>query len=92
MSKVKVKVGSTNKIKVNINAISAGGAKVNINNTIVEVDPYPEYEGSYTFTSSTIDQTIETKERVVLNDITILKMPTKEVENETGIGFYIGGV
>lgn len=80
MSRIEVKVGSASK------------AKVNINNTIVEVNPYPEYEESYTFTSSIVDQTIKTKERVLLDDITILKMPTKEVENETGIGFYIGGV
>ena len=76
---VHVSIGSNNK------------AKVGITNSIVEVNPYELYKGSYAFTSSTVNQTIETKEKVVQDNIVILKIPTKEVANETGIGFYIGG-
>ena len=76
---VHVHIGSNNK------------AKVGINNTIVEVNPYEFYKGSYTFASSTVNQTIETKEKILEDNITILKIPTYEVANETGIGFYIGG-
>lgn len=66
-------------------------AKVSITNTTVEVNPYDLYEGEYVFTSSSVDQTILTKKKALLENITILKMPTREVANEAGIGFYIGG-
>ena len=78
--RIRVSIGNSNK------------AKVSITNTIVEVNPYAMYDGEYVFTSSTVDQIVQTKERTLLENITILKMPTREVANEAGVGFYIGGV
>lgn len=87
MAEVKIRTVDT----VHVHIGSNDKAKVGITNSIVEVNPYEIYKGSYTFTSSTVNQTIRTKEKAMQDNIVILKIPTKEVANETGIGFYIGG-
>ena len=88
MAEGKIKTVDT----VHVHIGSSNKAKIGITNSIVEVNPYKIYEGSYTFTSSTIDQIVETKEKALQDNIVVLKIPTKEVPNDTGIGFYIGGI
>ena len=87
MAEVKIRTVDT----VHVHIGSSNKAKVGITNSIVEVNPYEVYKGSYTFTPSIANQIVETKEKVLLDNIVILKIPTMEVPNEAGIGFYIGG-
>ena len=87
MAEVKIRTVDT----IHVSIGSNDKAKVGITNSIVEVNPYEFYEGNYTFTSSTANQIVETKEKVLQDNIIIFKIPTEEVPNEAGIGFYIGG-
>ena len=48
------------------------------------------YEGSYTFTPSKEDQTIDTDYRLLTQDLTIKGIPYYEVSNEHGITIIIG--
>lgn len=87
---VEAKKRTLDTVHVYIN--SNNKTKVGITNSIVEVNPYAMYEGNYIFTSSAEDQAIETKEKALLDNIIILKIPTYEIPNDAGMGFYIGGI
>lgn len=61
-----------------------------INATIIDI---PEYEGSYTITPLANDNVVvETKDKLCTDDITVLKIPTYQTHNESGITFYIAEV
>ena len=49
-----------------------------------EVIELPEYEGEYTITPSIEEQTMETKNKTMSEDVTILAIPYAEVTNNTG--------
>lgn len=61
-----------------------------INATIVDV---PQYEGEYVITPLAADNVVlETKDKMCSDDITVLKIPTYQTHNESGITFYIAEV
>lgn len=45
---------------------------------------YEFYDGSYVMTSSSSNQTMNTKNKILLDDVTIESMPRTEVENDGG--------
>jgi hypothetical protein len=48
------------------------------------------YEGSYTITPSIEEQTLETQNKLMINDLVIEEIPNLIVPNEYGDTFYIG--
>ena len=61
-----------------------------INATIVDV---PQYEGEYVVTPLAANNVVlETKDKMCNDDITVLKIPTYQTHNESGITFYIAEV
>lgn len=86
---IKVKVKDSAKVKVSVTPSPI--VDIKISSSLVAVDKYKIYEGEYTITSSTEDQMLLTKDRALLDNITVLKIPTYEVPNDKGITFYIGG-
>lgn len=49
------------------------------------------YDGEYKVTPSTREQILETKGKRMKEDVTVNKIPSYEVSNETGTTFIIGG-
>ena len=50
------------------------------------------YDGEYVVTPIPYDsQTLETKDKVMVNDVTVLAIPYYETSNVSGITIYIGG-
>lgn len=61
-----------------------------INATIIDI---PQYAGAYTVTPLAAgDVVLETKDKLCTDDITVLKIPTYQTHNESGITFYIAEV
>lgn len=87
---IKVRIKDSTKVKVSISPPSV--VDIKISSSSVAVNKYKIYDGEYTITSSTEDQILLTKDRALLNNITILKIPTYEVPNDKGITFCIGGL
>lgn len=52
--------------------------------------PYDEYIGSYTITPKTNNQTMETENKVMTNDVSILAIPYYETSNQSGTTVIIG--
>ena len=51
---------------------------------------YDFYTGSYTITPKTTAQTLDTENKVMSSDTTVLSIPFYEVSNDTGETVYIG--
>ncbi len=65
---------------------------VRMENVSISGDGAEEYEGVYTVLSSAEEQTLETKNKKMTEDLQILPIPTFEVENQAGgKTFIIGG-
>lgn len=66
---------------------------IKITNTIVEVGDaeYETYNGNYMVTSGTEDQEIPTKNKILKENVVVLKIPIWETSNDSGVTFYIGG-
>lgn len=84
-------------ISLILNGVADG--KIDLNTTIngqgsivfVQHDSrYDPYTGLYEIIPTTDDQTLETKDKLMLNDMVIKEIPTYEVSNEYGKTFYIG--
>ena len=53
----------------------------------------PVYEGDYVITPSAHNQQVlETKDKLLEENVTVLKIPTSETHNQYGLTFYIGEV
>lgn len=82
--------------KINVSILNTKGKNVQIKNTIVEriiehECEYDFYDGDYIITSDVKNQTIETKNKIMKDNIVILKIPIWETSNEAnGTTFYIG--
>lgn len=56
-----------------------------VNNLISAEDGrLPDYEGEYTIIPSVEEQTMQTKNKTMTNDVTIMAIPYAEVSNSTG--------
>lgn len=75
--KIPLKVKEEEKIKLRI---SEGGGGL-----------YPIYYGNTTVTPKAVEQTLETANKSVLSDITVLEIPYFETSNEKGTTAIIGG-
>lgn len=64
----------------NISDIQTGGGE------------YDFYEGSYNLVPKVVSQAIETKDKVMQNNVTVAEIPFHEVSNETGTTVVIGGI
>lgn len=53
---------------------------------------YDEYKGEYKVIPKTEKQTLETKNKVMKNNVTVAEIPFFEVSNETGTTVIIGGI
>ena len=50
------------------------------------------YDGEYVVTPKAfVEQTLETKEKLMADDVTVLAIPYYETSNVSGITIYIGG-
>lgn len=50
------------------------------------------YDGEYVVTPKPfVEQTLETREKLMINDVTVLSIPYYETSNISGITIYIGG-
>lgn len=55
-------------------------------------DDYDFYEGSYNLVPKLVSQDIETKDKVMQDNVTVAGIPLHEVSNETGTTVVIGGI
>lgn len=53
---------------------------------------YDFYEGSYNLVPKAVSQAIETKDKVMKDNVTVAEIPFHEVSNETGTTVVIGGI
>lgn len=53
---------------------------------------YEFYEGSYNLVPKVVSQAIETKDKVMQDNVTVAEIPFHEVSNETGTTVVIGGI
>lgn len=54
-------------------------------------DRLPDYQGKYEVIPTMQEKTLQTKNKSMKDDITIKKIPSYEVSNDTGTTFIIGG-
>lgn len=60
---------------------------INISQRAVDI-----YDGEYIVTPKPfIEQTLKTKDKLMINDVTVLEIPYYETSNISGITIYIGG-
>lgn len=77
---ISLKVEKETPIKLKVNEGSGGGGT------------YPAYEGPYTITPLPYDNiTLNTSQKLVAENITVLKIPHYETSNPKGQTFIIGG-
>lgn len=50
------------------------------------------YDGAYTVTPNAADQQLETRDKLMRDDITVLAIPYREVGNASGTTIIIGDV
>lgn len=53
---------------------------------------YDFYDGSYNLIPRVVSQAIETKDKVMQDNVTVAEIPFHEVSNETGTTVVIGGI
>lgn len=53
---------------------------------------YPFYEGDYNLIPKVMAQTMDTKDKVMKENVTVTEIPFHEVSNETGKTIIIGGI
>ena len=86
LSEDKVIVGTLCKSESLVSTLSKDKELIAILSTRIE----NQYNGSYVFTPSKEDQTIDTDYRLLTQDLTIKGIPYYEVSNEHGITIIIG--
>ena len=59
---------------------------------VVQGSTFRVYDGEYIVTPKTEEQSLQTKERVAMEDITVKEIPFFEVANATGETIIIGGM
>ncbi len=55
-------------------------------------DTHEVYEGSYNLVPKVLAQSVETKDKVMKDNVTVAEIPFHEVSNETGKTAIIGGI
>lgn len=66
----------------------AGGLTIPL---IIDSKEKETYEGDYIITPKVVNQSLETKNKLMKNDVTVLAIPYFETSNLTGKTVYIGG-
>lgn len=80
---IKCKLSTIGTIKASLVKPKTISASMNITNT------YDAYTGVTTVTPSVRKQVLNTKHKVMPNDVTVKEIPTYEVSNQFGTTFYI---
>ena len=62
---------------------------LSVNSQIVAA-AYQDYDGEYVVIPKTIEQTLETKNKHMTDDVTVREIPYYAVSNLTGLTVYIG--
>lgn len=65
--------------------------EIEIGRVVIKRYETEEYEGAYAVTPTVENQTLETANKRLLNDIEIQAIPYYDVSNEYGRTIYIGG-
>lgn len=90
---VKVTIGNHNNVNVKVGKEPKHiGVNIPTNSTIVEKILHPNYyDGEYEVVSDTDEiKVLNTKNKLMENDVTILAIPYWEVSNDTGTTCIIG--
>lgn len=59
---------------------------------VISGERYDVYDGEYVVTPKAHNETIlETREKLMADDVTVLKIPYYETSNESGLTVYIAG-
>jgi hypothetical protein len=88
-NQIKGTISNNNKIKGVIRTgITVNGTINNCNSLIAKLETssisYPNYDGDYIVIPKTIEQLLETKNKITRDDITVKEIPYSEVANEYG--------
>ena len=75
-------LGGNNVIEATLNGPNDIEATVTIPRVIVE--PYDEYEGPYNVVPRFREQVLETRDKLMINDVTVEIIPAHEVTNPAG--------
>ena len=55
-----------------------------------EVPQESDYDGAYTITPKTVAQTLQTKDKKMIDDVSVLAIPYHAVSNQSGTTVIIG--
>lgn len=89
MRKVRVSIVDTAPVRVDI--IKGAPVRVDVLSTVVERTDVERYKGPYSAYPDAVPITLETKDKMCTDNITIFRIPLWEVSNPTGTTIYIGG-
>lgn len=70
-------------LNVNMNDVESLDIELELG-TIINVGDFPIYEGSYNVTPKVSEQVLETKNKSLLDDITVFEIPYASVSNPSG--------
>lgn len=64
-----------------------------VSGVITTIEPHARaiYDGDYTVIPKVTEQVLQTKEKVMINDLTVKEIPTYKVSNEAGGNTFIIG-
>lgn len=65
--------------------------EVELGRVTIRHSDYPDYDGDYDITPAASEQTLETTNKTLREDLTIKPIPYYDVSNEYGRTIYIGG-
>ena len=87
-------IEDTNKLqgtlKTNVNIQGSINSQVAITGNLINGARYRNYNGDYEITPTIIDQTLQTRNKVLNQDILINRIPYREENNDFGKTIYIG--
>lgn len=77
--------------RVRVSILDRVPIKVNVLSSTVERTDVERYRGPYSALPDVVPITLETKDKLCTDNITVFKIPLWEVSNPAGTTVYIGG-
>ena len=79
----------SNNMNIKVNLVDDGFANITVDNIYGVSGDYEFFDGEYEVTPKVIAQTLETKDKLMADDVTVFAIPYFETSNEHGTTVYI---
>lgn len=79
----------SNTMNIKVDLVDDGFANITVDNIYGVAGEYDYYRGEYIVTPKVVSQSLETKNKVMSDDVTVLEIPYFETSNESGTTVYI---